>query len=107
MVRSIRTDRLVRSRVQQECDRHADRLPGPEVLSMLALGGCVAVPVGPRPPIVISNDELIRRYPDGYYRTREGHEYHSDGDQWHYGRTHEEGVREEQRRREEDDKTRR
>jgi hypothetical protein len=83
------------------------RAPVLGLFAMLALGGCVAVPVGPRPPIVISNDELIRRYPDGYYRTPEGHEYHRDGAQWHYGRTHEEGVREEQRRREEDDKARR
>jgi len=77
------------------------------VLALPALGGCVAVPVGPRPPVVISNDELIRRYPDGYYRTREGHYYHRDGDQWHYGKTHEEGVREEERRGQEDEKGRR
>ena len=72
------------------------------VLGALTLGGCVAVPVGPGPPVVISDDELTRRYPDGYYQTREGHAYHRDGNQWHYGKTHEEGVREEDRRRAEE-----
>jgi len=72
------------------------------VFAVLALGGCIAVPVGPAPPVVLSNDELLRRYPDGYYRTPEGHYYDRDGDTWHYGKTHEEGVREEDRRRVED-----
>lgn len=68
-------------------------------LAMIALGGCIAVPAGPPPPLVLSPDELHRRYPEGYYRTRDGHYYHRDGDQWHYGKTHEEGVSEEERRR--------
>jgi hypothetical protein len=77
------------------------------VFAILALVGCVAVPAGPPPPIVLGNDDLLRRYPDGYYRTREGHYYHRDGDHWHYGKTHEEGVREEERRRQENEKGRR
>ena len=72
------------------------------VFAMIALAGCVAVPVGPPPPLVLSHDELLRRYPNGYYQTRDGHYYHRDGDQWHYGKTHEEGVREEDRRRAEE-----
>jgi hypothetical protein len=36
---------------------------------------------------------------DGYYRTRDGHFYHYDRDRdgWHWGRTHREGMRYEDR----------
>ncbi len=43
--------------------------------------------------------EVDMRFDDGYYRTHDGHYYHYDRDRhgWHYGRTHAEGVRFEER----------
>ncbi|MBF0493433.1 MAG: hypothetical protein HQM15_11725 [Deltaproteobacteria bacterium] len=40
------------------------------------------------------------RYDQGYYRTRDNHYYHYDEDRrgWHYGRSHKEGLKEEERR---------
>jgi hypothetical protein len=53
----------------------------------------------PPPPIFIPHAEF--NFSDGgYYTTKEGRRYHFDKDdnRWHYGRTHEEGKREESRR---------
>ena len=68
------------------------RLAGP--LAVLALTHLV-----PDPPIWIPDTEFT--FEDGgHYITGDGHPYHYDHDRhaWHYGRTHEEGVRWEQRR---------
>ncbi len=70
------------------------------LFAAFAVAGCIAVPVGPAPPLVVPGPVFFERYPNGYYVTPEGHYYHrDDGDRWHYGRDHEEGLREERRRR--------
>ena len=53
----------------------------------------------PPPPVFVPHAEF--NFGDGgYYTTKEGHRYHFDKEEskWHYGKTHQEGVREEQRR---------
>jgi hypothetical protein len=77
------------------------------LFSAFALAGCVAVPAGPAPPLVVPGPALFERYPNGYYVTPDGHYYHRDeGERWHYGRDHQEGLREEEHRRQEEDRRR-
>ena len=69
------------------------------VATMFTPGPAIAREERPLPPVFVPHAEF--NFGDGgYYTTKEGRRYHFDRDdnRWHWGRTHEEGRREEQRR---------
>ena len=69
------------------------------VATTFAASQATAREKAPLPPVSVPHAEF--NFGDGgYYTTKEGHRYHFDREEnkWHYGKTHQEGVREEQRR---------
>jgi hypothetical protein len=69
------------------------------IATTFAPGSVIAREPVPPPPIFIPHVEF--NFGDGgYYTTKEGRRYHFDRDdnRWHWGRTHNEGRREEERR---------